>query len=117
VPGYANRTVMLSFPDLTEDGDDPIHVIMKNPKMVPTADLLPPDIPARDGESDTERDYRAGCTVLARLVKAWHVYDATDEADDQAPLGLPATAELVAKLPLEIQTAMGEVIKAVRNPG
>jgi hypothetical protein len=108
---------MLSFPELTEDGDDPIHVVMRNPKMVPSTELLPPELPARDGESETERDYRAGCTVLARLVKAWRVYDATDEADDQALLGLPATAVLVAKLPLEIQTAMGEVIKAVRAPG
>jgi hypothetical protein len=116
VPGYANRTVLLDFPELSEPGDK-VHVVIRNPKMVPVPDLMPPDLPARDGESETERDYRQGCAVLARLVVAWHVYDATDLNDDQALLPLPATADLVAKLPMEIQSAMGEAVKAVRAPG
>jgi hypothetical protein len=85
--------------------------------MVPLPELMPPDLPVRDGETETERDYRAGCVVMSRLVKAWRVYDATDDDEDQALLGLPATPESMAKLPLEIQEAIGEVIKAVRNPG
>lgn len=113
--GYANRTVMLDFPNLSEEGDK-VHVIMRNPRMMPTADLLPPELPQLDGESDTEHSYRQGCVVLARLVAAWHVYDATDLGDDQAPLPLPATPELVAKLPMEIQNAMTEVLKEA-TPG
>lgn len=114
--GYANRTIMLTFPDLTEEGDDPIHVVIKNPRMVPAQDLVPPDMPQQD-DGDDMATFLAGCAVIARLIKAWHVYDASDEGDDQAPLPLPATAELVAKLPLEIQQRIGEEIQAVRSPG
>lgn len=116
--GYANRTIMLSFPDLTEPGDATIHVVIKNPRMIPVQELEPPDIPTdADGRPDDRAAFMAGCAVIARLVKAWHVYDASDDGDDQAPLPLPATAELVAKLPLEIQQRIGEEIQAVRNPG
>ncbi|MEY9937292.1 hypothetical protein [Streptacidiphilus sp. MAP5-3] len=114
--GYANRTILLDFPELSEDGDK-VHVIIRNPKMMPVQDLNPPDFPLQEGETETERDFRQGLVVLARLVVAWHVYDATDLNEDQALLPLPATPELVAKLPVEIQTTMGEAIKAVRNPG
>jgi hypothetical protein len=117
VPGYANRTVLLQFPELTEDGDDTLHVVLKNPKMVPTAELLPPELPPLDGESEGARDIRAMNVVIARLVKAWRVYDATSEGDDQDLLGLPATPELVGKLPVEIHAKIGEVLKSVRSPG
>jgi hypothetical protein len=116
VAGYANRTILLDFPDLSEEGDK-VHVIIRNPKMIPVPDLLPPELPLRDGESETSRDYRQGCAVMARLVVAWHVYDASDLNEDQALLQLPATPESCAKLPVEIQEAIGEAIKAVRNPG
>lgn len=118
MPGYANRTIMLTFPDLTEEGDETIHVVIKNPRMVPVQELQPPDVPSReDGTQDDMATFKAGCAVISRLVKAWHVYDASDDSDDQAPLPLPATADLVAKLPLEIQQRIGEEIQAVRNPG
>lgn len=114
--GYANRTILLSFPDLSEEGDR-VHVIIRNPKTMATAELNPGNIPlGADGRPDEKAAEQAGYTVLARMVKAWHVYDATDDGDDQQPLPLPATPELIAKLPVEIQNRMAAEWKAVANP-
>lgn len=115
--GYGNRTIMLTFPELSEDGDN-VHVIIRNPKLVPTQELMPDDVPTGpDGTQDQKALMLAGMTVIARLVKVWHVYDATSLDDDQPTLGLPATAELVAKLPMEIQNRIADEISKVRSPG
>lgn len=112
--GYGNRTIMLAFPDLSEEGDN-VHVIIRNPRTVPLQDLIPDDVPGN--EADSAANLRAGMAVIARLVQAWHVYDATSLADDQPPLPLPATPELVAKLPMEIQNRISEEIAKVRSAG
>jgi len=114
MPGYANRIVTLTFPEFTEPGDTTINVVMRNPKTVPAQQLIgtTPDDPA-----DQQAAFRAGLEVLAGLVVGWHVYDATDTADDQAPLPLPATPELVAKLPMEIQNRMAAELTAVTSAG
>lgn len=116
--GYANRTLMLDFPDLSEEGDN-VHIVIKNPRMVPLHELQPADVPTNaDG---TPVDDTAATTamfkVFAALVKAWHVYDATDDGDDQALLPLPATPETVAKLPMEIQKRLIEEVTKVTNAG
>jgi hypothetical protein len=115
--GYANRTIMLPFPDLSEDGDN-VHVVIKNPRTVPMAELMPSDLPlGPDGKPDERQIEAAMYKVVAGLVKAWHVYDATSIEDDQPPLPLPATAESVAKLPMCITEQIAEEIKRVVNPG
>lgn len=114
MPGYANRLVTLTFPELTEPGDTTINVVMRNPKTVPAQDLMPA---SADDPSDQQAAFKAGLAVLAGLVIGWHVYDATDTADDQAPLPLPATPELVAKLPMEIQNRMAAELTAVTSAG
>lgn len=114
--GYANRTKMLDFPELSEP-DDKVHVIIRNPKTMAIADLNPGDVPlGPDGKPDERAAERAGHEVLARMVVAWHVYDATDQGDNQQLLPMPATAESVAKLPLEIQNRMASEWKAVARP-
>lgn len=118
MPGYANRTIMLDFPELSEEGDK-VHVIIRNPRTMPTAELKPNTTVTLgpDGQPDEAAAEQAGYEVLARMVTAWHVYDATDTSDDQQPLPLPATPELVAKLPVEIQNRMATEWQAVANPG
>ncbi|TQF04758.1 hypothetical protein E6W39_24195 [Kitasatospora acidiphila] len=111
--GYGNRTILLDFPELSEPGDR-VHVIIRNPKTVPLQDLMPPQTP---GQEDAQAQLRAGMSVIARLVQAWHVYDATSLADDQPLLPLPATPDLVAKLPMEIQNRISEEIAKVRSAG
>jgi hypothetical protein len=108
---------MLKFPGLTEDGDDLVHVVIRNPRMVPAPELIPPELAPLDGESETARTLRAANHVISRLVRAWHVYDAYDESDDAKPLDLPATPELVGKLPVEIYAKISEELAEVRNPG
>ncbi|MFD0405621.1 hypothetical protein [Kitasatospora sp. NPDC127116] len=111
--GYANRVITLDFPDLTEPDAEPIRVVMRNPKTVPSQELMP-DAP---DNATTSEAFQAGLAILAKLVIGWHVYDATSLDDDQPPLPLPATAELVAKLPMEIQNRMAAEISAVTGAG
>jgi hypothetical protein len=115
--GYANRVIMLDFPELSEEGDK-VHVIIRNPKTVPLQDLMADDVPnLPDGTLDSRGQFMAGMKIIANLVQAWHVYDATSMDGDQPPLPLPATPELAAKLPMEIQNAIAEEIKKVRSAG
>lgn len=115
--GYKNRTVTLEFPDLAEDGDR-IYVALRNPRMVPVTVLRTRQV-ARDanGEAlDPADEQLAVFEVYADLIVDWHVYDATSIDEDQPPLPLPATAELVGKLPLEIQERISEEVNERRNP-
>ena len=114
MPGYSNRTIRFDFPDLTEEGDTPVHVVIKNPKTLPAAELIP-DI--KDEEATGAESLKQIYPVIARLVKAWHVYDGTVDADDLPELQLPATAESVAKLPFEILNTISDAIKDVVAPG
>ncbi|MFE5582562.1 hypothetical protein [Kitasatospora sp. NPDC056531] len=111
--GYANRVITLNFPELTEPGDEPIRVVMRNPKTVP-AQALMADTP---NDATPEEAFQAGIAILAKLVIGWHVYDATSLDDDQPPLPLPATADLVAKLPMEIQNRMAAELKETTSAG
>jgi len=115
--GYKNRTVTLEFPELAEDGDK-IYVALRNPRMVPVTALRTRQV-ARDanGEAlDPDDEQTAVFEVYAGLITDWHVYDATSIDENQPPLTLPATAELVGKLPLEIQERISEEVNARRNP-
>jgi hypothetical protein len=111
MPGYANRTVRLDFEDLSEDGEL-IHVILKNPKIVPLDELQPADVPlGPDGQPVEEEARIAMYRVVAGLVKAWHVYDATSTDDDQPRLGLPATPDA-----WDINKEIFRRIREVTNP-
>lgn len=113
MPGYSNRTIRFDFPELSEDGD-PIHVVIKNPKHMPAGELIPEGV---DENTSATESLQHIYPVVARLVKAWHVYDGTSDDDDLPPLGLPATAELVAKLPFPILNKISEALKEVVSPG
>jgi hypothetical protein len=121
--GYANRVITLSFPELTEPGEPEIHVIMRNPRLMPPAELAPQNVELDENNQPKDFDAAktANDTVLAKLVIGWRAYDASDiQVDEdgnvlpQAPLPLPANAELVGKLPAAIFMRMiREVTDAV----
>lgn len=116
MPGYADRLIRREFPDLTCDGDPVIYVSFRNPRLVPPSILSPEDVPtdAHGQPLDPKQAERAMHASLAVLIKDWHVYDAADDSDDPPLLSLPATAELVAKLPVAIVNAVArEVGEAV----
>jgi hypothetical protein len=121
--GYANRVITLRFPDLSDDPDtDPIWVTIRNPRLVPPAELRP-----KGGidENDEESMMAATNETMSRLIVGWRVYDAAapveldengHEVGDQPLLGMPVTPEAVAKLPMEIINRIGEEIQEAADP-
>jgi hypothetical protein len=110
--GYANRKIMLDFPELSEPGDK-VHIIIRDPRMMSVNEITP-DLPD-NAENDRAAVTRATFDVLARMVVAWHVYDATSLDDDQPLLDLPATGDTVAKLPLAIQERLAEELRKAQG--
>jgi hypothetical protein len=133
--GYANRVITLNFPELSEPGDN-VHVVIRNPRLMSADELrsaggsAPEDaerlaavqaaVAAGQEVPDelvTDKDAKRGYALVAKLVIAWHVYDATSTEDDMPLLELPATVESVGKLPMEILTrVMEQVGKATPRP-
>lgn len=132
MPGYKNRVIKIDFPDLSEPGD-PVYVIIRNPQLMPPAELrsyaakFSPDLGniasddpaalAAAAAKVSDGDLDAAYGMFARMVLAWRVYDASavpeineagDVTGDQPLLPLPATPELVSRLPLEIIERLGE---------
>lgn len=114
--GYRNRTIRLDFED-DEDGGA-VYILMRNPRTVPTDQLVPRDVAtdAQGNPLDKEDAAFANAEPFAKLIVDWRVYDASVEADDQPLLALPATAQNVRDLPLEIQTRLIEEVNRARNP-
>jgi hypothetical protein len=115
---YANQFVTLDFPDLSEEGD-PIFIKIRNPKTVPVDKLkgATDPIDPETGEIIRSKAMDSGIEVIAGLIVDWHVYDGTTEDEDSEPMGLPATAELVRKLPMEIISRISdEIAKVTKNP-
>jgi len=114
MPGYADRIVTLPFPELTEEGDETLHVTLRNPKTVPLALLTAEDEPA--APSGAADPMTAMYRIIAGLVLGWRVYDATSVDADQPLLGDP-TADNVARLPRVILEAIVDKITEAKAPG
>lgn len=90
---------------------------MKNPKIVPLEELQPADITIGANGQPDEADARpAMYKVIASLIKAGHVYDATNFDEDQRPMALPLSPDDVARLPWEIVKAVSDLVTGVLNP-
>jgi hypothetical protein len=114
--GYKDRVVTLEF-DEDEDGGR-IYVALRNPRKVPATELQVRQV-ARDAAGnaiDPLEEAAAVFELYAKLIVGWRAYDATTEAEDQPLLDSPATPELVAKLPSEIQEKIAEEVWAKKNP-
>lgn len=118
--GYSNRVVKISFADLTEANEPELYVVIRNPKTMPVDELTPDDVavdPTTGQPVDRHLAEQRSREIIAKLVVGWRMYDAKDFAVDdegspldQAPLPLPATADLVAKLPMAAVQAINEKI-------
>jgi hypothetical protein len=114
--GYKDRVVTLEF-DPDEDGGR-VYVALRNPRKVPVTELQVRPV-ARDETGnalDPFDEAAAAFEVYAKLIVGWRVYDATSIAEDQPLLDSPATAELVAKLPIDIQERLSEEVWTRKNP-
>jgi hypothetical protein len=123
--GYAGRVVTLKFPELTEDHEPEIHVVMRNPRLMPPGELTPENVELDENNQpkDLEAAKKANNAVLAKLIIGWRAYDASDiqvDADGnllpQEPLPLPATPELVEKLPAAIFLRMVQEVTEAVDP-
>lgn len=124
--GYANRVVRLAFPHLTEDGQPELFITIKNPKVMPPHELTAFDIdldPVTGAPKDPALAAQRSTEIIARLVIAWRMYDATDWAldedgnlVDQHPLPLPATPDLVRRLPSDAFVEITRVLQEAMNP-
>ncbi|MFL4491569.1 hypothetical protein ACJ6WD_09950 [Streptomyces sp. VTCC 41912] len=132
--GYTNRVILLQFPEL----GDKVSVLLRNPRLLPPSELTPEDVPvdANGQPLDPHAANVAMYKVMANLIAAWHVYDATAtagavdvdlDADDldaqlQALEGadqvrlIDITTENVARLPMAIINRIGEEIGRVADP-
>jgi hypothetical protein len=117
MPGYANRTIRLAFPDLTEDGDTEVFVTIRNPQIVPAHYLTTRDVSDDDYKADRHAYFNAGYELIANLIVDWNAYDATSDGPTPPRLDLPATEESVAKLPRDITQAITDKIAEAKNPG
>ena len=132
--GYTNRVTLLQFPDL----GDKVSVLMRNPRLLPPSEITPEDVAvdANGQPLDPQAANESMYKVMARLIVAWHVYDASTastpvdidldadnldeqlkalESADQVRLG-PITPENVAKLPVIVINRIGEEIGRVADP-
>jgi hypothetical protein len=114
--GYANRVRTLHFPELSEDGED-IHVVIRNPKLVPPGEMRRRDVATNDDGTPADMDEAmdASYELIAKLIIGMFAYDATATTEDQPRLMPPWNAASVAKLPLEIINGISEEIGNV-NP-
>jgi hypothetical protein len=127
--GYAARLLHITFPELSEDPNaDPIYVGMRNPKVMPMDQIQPsgeevtvgPDGQVVPPKSAKDSMYE----IIAKLVVSWRVYDATHmeldptsgQPTDQPLLPLPATPDLVRRLPGAIVNRLAEEVVGALNP-
>lgn len=116
--GYGKQTVRFDFPDLSEDVADPIFVQMLNPRLV-SQDMLTGTVEVEvvDGKPiDKQAATQNAYEVIAGLVRAWHVYDPADESEDPPRFPVPATADMVGKLPMAILTRLMTAINEAVDP-
>lgn len=136
--GYANRVVKIDFPSLSDDpAADPIWVIIRNPRLMPSSELTSLTSAGNDGYEQTD-DGQTKVTdtsaaigtmhrMIARLTVAARVYDATSAGEFDPETGeptgeqprLPAppwTPEIAAKLPQEIVGRISSEFTEAVNP-
>lgn len=106
---YTNRTIRIDFPEL---GDD-IWVSINNPMLMPVSLLSPRDDVKLDAEGHiTDRKAAVDSTfeIAARLIVSWNVYDPMDDSAEPQPFGLPATVDMLRKLPMLVVTRISEIV-------
>lgn len=124
--GYSNRIIHISFPELSDDPDDPIWVSVRNPRLMAPQELQPREVPVdADGKPVDEALAKVAMYELyAKLIVGWRVYDATKIAVDPETgqeldmerLPSPATPDLVERLPMAIINRLATELKEALNP-
>lgn len=106
MPGYTNRIIRVEYPDL----GDGVFVEYRNPRTA-AADQLSSD------DNNNMSNRKISYVIIAKLLRNWHVYDATVDDDDAPELEGPATPEMVAKMPgVIVRDLMDSITEALAGP-
>lgn len=127
IAGFATRLITIRFDDLSEDPErDPLWVSIRNPKLMPPGELQARRVELDENGNPANADAAMHATheMIAKLVVAWRMYDATSneinmqtgEPLDQQLLPLPATPESCAKLPMEVVRRISEEMTSAVSP-
>ena len=104
--GYTDLIVRRDYPKLGEE----VFVEYRNPMTAP-ADMLSAD------EVGTGSQRTVNYTVIAKLLRRWHIPDATVEEGDVPLLEGPATADMVGRIPgVIVRDIMTDVAEALTGP-
>jgi hypothetical protein len=126
--GYSNRIIRIPFPDLTDDPEtDPVWVAIRNPRLVPPSELQPDQVTGiTDGvPNDVEAANKGMYRIMSRLIVGWRAYDASqpvqlnavgEDITPQTLLPPDYSADNIARLPMEIVTAIGREMTEAVNP-
>ena len=112
--GLKDRFITITFPELTEPGEQVLYVTFRNPKLVPLEWLRSRVATNADGspvneDAATHESYER----LAKLITDIRMYDANDMGVDQAMLTMPMDAEKVSHLPMLVNTRIVEEMNKV----
>jgi len=123
--GYANRTVKIDLPELSEQ-DDSIWVTIRNPRLMTQSELRPRDVEmGADGVPvNLDEAQEAMFETLARLIIGCRVYDASDLALDEngnevggdVLIPTPVTPASIGKFPAHILKRLTDEITEALNP-
>lgn len=123
--GYANRSLKIEFPELSEPGD-PIWVTIRNPRLMTQSELRPRDVEiGADGvPTDLDEAQEAMFETLARLIIGCKVYDASDlsldtegnEIGGDELIPTPVTPASIGKFPAHILKRLTDEITEALNP-
>lgn len=103
--GYTNILIKREYPDLGEN----VYVEYRNPKTA-AADTLSSD------EMGNVSQKQINYSIIAKLLRHWHVYDATVD-ENAALLEGPADAAMVARMPgVIVRDILSDIAEALVGP-
>jgi hypothetical protein len=120
VADYADRLVVLTFPELSEDPvRDPLWVAIRNPMHVPPARPR-----AWEGGGEPRLRDAGVLDTVADLIVSWRLYDPTrfdvnpDTGEATQPLlpPPPVTADLVRRLPAPVVDRIMQEVREAADP-
>jgi hypothetical protein len=130
MPGYSNRVIRLTFPELSADAEsDLIWVTIRNPRLVPNHELIPKQVTAVGADGmpvDLDKAKMEIYELMSKLIIGSHIYDCTapvelDAAgnDVSTPVLLQQghlSAEQCMNIPMEITNKIALEIREAQTP-
>lgn len=120
--GYAQRITHIPLPQFALEGLPEPWIEMRNPGLMAPETLkeigkgLSGIAVGPDGEPDDEAGEAAVWATMARLLRRWCMWDATNEDAVPPLLDETVTVELLNKAPMGVMKAITAAFKELQNP-